>query len=271
MDLRPVGIFDSGLGGLTAVRELRRLLPAEDIVYFGDTARVPYGGRSVEELEGIAIDDTRFLLSHGVKAILVACGTVSSNCLGAVSRASRLPVTGVVVPAAREAVQATRSGRVGVLATMATARSGAFAREIAAMEPGIEVVTEGTGELVPLVESGRTSLGDGGVRAALERCLRPFAGGAVDTLILGCTHYPIISATIRSVMGSGVTLINSGLEAALGCREILRSENLLREAAEAPDYRYCVSDITEGFRQVTDLLLGQNLNGQVERVDIEKY
>ena len=261
MDLRPVGIFDSGLGGLTAVRELRRLLPAEDIVYFGDTARVPYGGRSVEELEGIAIDDTRFLLSHGVKAILVACGTVSSNCLGAVSRASRLPVTGVVVPAAREAVQATRSGRVGVLATVATARSGAFAREIAAMEPGIEVVTEGTGELVPLVESGRTSLGDGGVRAALERCLRPFAGGAVDTLILGCTHYPLLGEAIAGLLGPGVTLIDTG---AAGARELAC---LLREAGIACNARrigalelYASGDAEE-FERLASVFLGAPQRG----------
>ena len=255
MDLRPVGIFDSGLGGLTAVRELQKLLPAEDIVYFGDTKRVPYGGRSIAELEEIALDDTRFMLEHGVKAILVACGTVSSNCLGVVSRTARLPVTGVVVPAAREAVHATKSGRIGVLATIATARSGAFGREIAAMAPEMEVISEGTGELVPLVEAGRTSIDDPGVRAALERCLRPFENGAVDTLILGCTHYPLLAGAISELIGADVKLIDTG---AAGARELaclLREAGIECRARKIGSCELFASGDEAEFRRLADVFL----------------
>ena len=135
MDFRPVGIFDSGMGGLTSVRELRRLLPGEDIAYLGDTARVPYGGRSVEELRRIAESDVRFLRGRGVKAMLVACGTVSSNCLDYVQEKAGVPALGVVKPTAREAAEATENGRIGVLSTVATQRSGAFVRELKALEP----------------------------------------------------------------------------------------------------------------------------------------
>ena len=271
MDPRPIGVFDSGLGGLTAVRQLRRVLPGEDIVYFGDTGRVPYGSRARETIVQYARQDIRFLLSQNVKFIIAACGTVSSTFPS--EEAARLPVpyTGVVGAASRAAVNATRSGKIGIIGTAATIRSGSYAAVIRDMLPGVEITAQACPLFVPLVENGYAQNGSRATELIIADYLTPVRERGVDTLILGCTHYPIISATIRSVMGSGVTLINSGLEAALGCREILRSENLLREAAEAPDYRYCVSDITEGFRQVTDLLLGQNLNGQVERVDIEKY
>lgn len=268
MDLRPVGIFDSGMGGLTAVRELRSLLPSEDIVFLGDTARVPYGGRSVAELEEIALGNVRFLRSRGVKAILVACGTVSSNCMGLVSRSAGMPVSGVVVPAAREAVQSSESGRIGVLATIATARSGAFGREIAAMAPEAEVLTAGTGSLVPLVEAGRTSLDDAGVRAALEECLSPFMGGAVDTLILGCTHYPLLGGAIRELLGPGVTLIDSG---AAGAREtacLLREGGLDCRARRIGSCRLCTSGPTGKFESLAGLFLGVERPLNAEHVEL---
>lgn len=256
MDLRPVGIFDSGMGGLTAVRELRRLLPAEDIIYLGDTARVPYGGRSVAELEDIALSDVRFLLSRVVKAILVACGTVSSNCMGLVMGAAGVPASGVVVPAAREAVNCTRSGRIGVLATLATARSGAFEREIAAMAPDASVLSSGTAELVPLVEAGRTSLDDDGVRAALTGCLAPFTGGAVDTLILGCTHYPLLGAAIAGLLGPEVRLIDAG---AAGAREtacLLREGGLDCRARRIGGLSLCTTGAPGPFESLAALFLG---------------
>lgn len=270
MDNRPIGVFDSGLGGLTAVKELMRILPNERILYFGDTGRVPYGSRGRETIRRYAKQDMNFLLQHDVKAVLAACGTVSSTARD-IGEALPVPYLDVLRPTAQTAVQQTRNGRIGVIGTAATIASGSYRREIRQINPDIEVFEQACPLFVPLVENAFVSPQDEITRLVAQRYLAPIRERGVDTLILGCTHYPIISATIRSVMGSGVTLINSGLEAALGCHEILRSENLLREAAEAPDYRYCVSDITEGFRQVTDLLLGQNLNGQVERVDIEKY
>lgn len=268
MDLRPVGIFDSGVGGLTAVREFRKLLPAEDIVYLGDTARVPYGGRSVAELEGIALSDVRFLLSRGVKAILVACGTVSSNCMGLVMGSAGVPASGVVVPAAREAVNSSRSGRIGVLSTLATARSGAFEREIAAMAPDALVISSGTAELVPLVEAGRTSLDDSAVRAALDSCLAPFAGGAVDTLILGCTHYPLLGGAIAELLGGGVGLIDAG---AAGAREtacLLRESGLDCRARRIGSCSLCTTGPAAGFEPLAGLFLGAGRALRAEHVEL---
>ena len=172
MDYRPVGIFDSGMGGLTSVRVLRELLPGEDIAYLGDTARVPYGGRSVAELIEIAESDARFLRARAIKAMLVACGTVSSNCLDEVEQTAGVPVIGVVKPAAAEAAASTKNGRVGVLSTVATMRSGAFVRELKAIDPAIEPVASGSPRLVPLVEAGRADPSDPEVASAVEECLR---------------------------------------------------------------------------------------------------
>ncbi|MFR3289555.1 MAG: glutamate racemase [Lachnospiraceae bacterium] len=168
MDYRPVGIFDSGMGGLTAVRVLREMLPGEDIAYLGDTARVPYGGRSVEELRRIAESDARFLRAREIKAMLVACGTVSSNCLGEVEATAGVPVIGVVKPAAAEAAAATKNGKIGVLSTVATMRSGAFVRELLRLSPELEVTSSGSPLLVPLVEAGRADPEDAEVASAVE-------------------------------------------------------------------------------------------------------
>lgn len=210
MDYRPVGIFDSGMGGLTAVRVLRELLPGEDIAYLGDTARVPYGGRSVAELIEIARSDARFLRARAIKAMLVACGTVSSNCLDEVEKTAGVPVIGVVKPAAAEAAASTKNGRVGVLSTVATTRSGAFVRELKAIDSAIEPVASGSPLLVPLVEAGRSDPADPEVASAVEECLRDVRAAGVDTLILGCTHFPLLSEAIAAYMGEGVTLIDSG-------------------------------------------------------------
>lgn len=253
MDSRPVGIFDSGVGGLTAVRSLRALLPAEDIVFLADTARVPYGGRSAAELRGIAAGDTRFLNALGAKAVLAACGTVSSNCPETVLALAAGPACGVVAAAAREAVRVSRGGRIGVVATEATARAGAFEREILALAPGARVITQGTAELVPLVEAGRTDVNDAAVRGAVRRAAEPFRGEA-DTLILGCTHFPLLAEAFRLELPEA-ELVDSGAAGAKAMAELLRERGLLAPEGRRGGAEFFVSGSREGFARAAALFL----------------
>ena len=260
MDFRPVGIFDSGMGGLTAVRELRRLLPGEDIAYLGDTARVPYGGRSVEELRRIAESDVRFLSGRGIKAMLVACGTVSSNCLDYVQETAGVPAIGVVVPTAQEAAEATHNGKVGVLSTVATMRSGAFVRELHRIDGAIEAVASGSPKLVPLVEAGRADPSDPEVASAVEECLREVKAAGVDTLILGCTHYPLLAGAIGEYMGEGVRLIDSGAAGARALARLLGSEDL-RSPRQSFGRTACYASGDAGeFARVAELFLKQDFS-----------
>ena len=246
MNRRPVGVFDSGVGGLSAVRVLRRLLPHEDIVYFADTANVPYGGRSVDELRRLAGRATRRLMDEGVKAILVACGTVSSNCLEVVGKVSGLPHCGVVLPTARMAAEATRSGRVGVLSTEATARSGAFSRAISSLGPDIDVTEAGTG-----------------VREAVEASLAPLRGSGMDTLVLGCTHFPLLAGAIGEAAGPDVLLIDSGAAGAAECMRLLESGGLLSEAGG--ELRCFVSGDPERFGRDARMFLPGEARLSVEK------
>ena len=268
MDYRPVGIFDSGMGGLTAVRVLRELLPGEDIAYLGDTARVPYGGRSVAELIEIARSDARFLRARAIKAMLVACGTVSSNCLDEVEKTAGVPVIGVVKPAAAEAAASTKNGRVGVLSTVATTRSGAFVRELKAIDPAIEPVASGSPLLVPLVEAGRSDPADPEVASAVEECLRDVRAAGVDTLILGCTHFPLLSEAIAAYMGEGVTLIDSGAAGARALAALLE-KNSLRSPRRSFGRTACYAsgDPVE-FARVAELFLRRDMSNTVVKTAV---
>lgn len=270
MDNRPIGVFDSGLGGLTAVKELMRILPNERILYFGDTGRVPYGTRSRDTILRYSKQDMRFLLEHDVKAVLAACGTVSST---AKAEGDRLPVPYIDVlrPTARAAVAKTKNKKIGIIGTSATIASGSYRREILLIDPEIEVYEQACPLFVPLVENGFVTPQDEVTRLVAERYLAAIREKGVDTLILGCTHFPIISATIRSVMGRHVTLIDSGKEAALGCLEVLKAKDLLCSAEYEPEHQYFVSDDTQSFYHVAELFLGQSVRGKVERIDIENY
>ena len=209
MDNRPIGVFDSGLGGLSVVRELVSLLPREHIVYFGDTGRVPYGTRSRETIEKYAAQDGQFLLSKDVKMVIAACGTVSSV---AASVLDRLPVPsiGVVEAPAAAAVAATKNGRIGIIGTAATVRSGAFAKAIAAKSDTAQVFAVACPLFVPLVENGWIEPDNEVTLATARRYLEPLKAQGVDTLILGCTHFPLLAPIIAQVMGDGVTLIDTG-------------------------------------------------------------
>ena len=204
MDQRPIGVFDSGLGGLTAVHSLWRILPEEDLIYFGDTARVPYGGRSRETLLKYARQDIAFLRSFDLKAVLIACGTVTSTSLDTLRKENDLPVLGVVEPSCREALAVTNNKKIGMIATLASARSGAYERTLKGLDADVQVVSQPCPLFVPLVENGRFRQGDVVIETVAREYLTPLMEAGVDTLILGCTHYPLLKDIIGEICGPGV-------------------------------------------------------------------
>ena len=271
MDNRPIGVFDSGLGGLTAVRALRRALPEEDLIYFGDTARVPYGGRSRETLLHYARQDVRFLRTHDLKAILIACGTISTTALSALQTENDVPVVGVVEPACRRAVSVTRSGKVGLIATLASVRSGAYEAKIAELDHTVEVISHPCPLFVPLVENGRIHRGDIVVETVAREYLEPLQKAGVDTLILGCTHYPLLEEIIGNIMGPEVTLVSAGEESADELRRLLDAQDLRTGKTAPGDAEFCVSDRAEDFDRIASLFLQEELRHGARRIDIEQY
>lgn len=268
MDNRPIGVFDSGLGGLTAVKELEKALPAENIVYFGDTGRVPYGSRSREIVRAYAKQDMDFLMSKNVKAVLAACGTVSSTAAD-IGAALPVPYFDVVAPTAKAAAQATKNGRIGVIGTSATIHSDSYRKALLALDYKLQVFSQACPLFVHLVENAFISPQDEVTRLVAERYLSPLREMGVDTLILGCTHYPIIAPTISSVMGRNVTLINSGREAALALAARLREQELTCDGSSPRQASYFVTDAPESFAAVAELFLGHSVEGRTERITME--
>lgn len=270
MDNRAIGIFDSGLGGLTAVRELLHILPHEDVIYFGDTGRVPYGTRSRETILKYARQDMRFLLSKQVKMVIAACGTVSSV---AGQLGDDLPVlfTGVVEPTALAASLATQNRRVGVIGTTATIQSGSYRRALHRLDPSLHVVEQDCPLFVPLVENGFSDPHDPVPQLVAERYLQPLREQAVDTLILGCTHYPILREVIAKVMGRGVTLIDSGQETASFAAELLRSHNALCDRTGGGTHQFYVSDRVEGFSKAAGIFLGTDVEQNVQYINLDTF
>lgn len=266
----PIGVFDSGLGGLTAVRELRRILPGEDLVYFGDTGRVPYGTRGTDVIVRYAKQDVAFLLSQNVKFIMAACGTVSSTLPDAYTAALPVPYLGVVRAAAAAAVRATKTGRIGVLGTQATVRSGSYAAAVLSLLPAARITASACPLFVPLVENGYFGADNPVARLVAQDYLRDVRAAGVDTLILGCTHYPLLMPVIAALMGPDVTLIDPGRETALEARRLLGAAGLLREG-ESGTARYYVSDTTESFARLSRQFLGEYAGGPVERISVDGY
>lgn len=269
-DLRPIGVFDSGLGGLTVLRELERLLPNENIVYFGDTGRVPYGTKSNETIRSYALQDERFLLSQNVKYIVAACGTVSAV---AADTADSLPVgfMGVVENAVIDAVNTTENKKIGVIGTQATINNGAHKRLIEKLLPDSEVVTVGCPLFVPLVEDGWFSDEDPVVLGVCEKYLKPIIDSGCDTLILGCTHYPVLIDAIRKTVGEKVKLIDMGVSTAKAVKHELESRGLLNDSREPAVRKLYVSDKTAAFKTVANILLGDSIDDKdVSLVDISK-
>jgi len=265
MDRRAIGVFDSGLGGLTAAKVLEDTLPCENIIYFGDTANMPYGPRSRVELVELAAWNAEFLMKNDVKAILVACGTVSSNAMDELRRRFDVPFFGVIEPAVLSAAEATESGRVGVIATEASIRSGAYRRALLGLGKGLRVFDSACPSFVPLVESGHSSPRDSLVRSAVEEELRGLKKEGVDTLILGCTHYPLLGEAIAEYMGVDVHLISSGGEAALALGDYLHREGLLSDSREEGRRRWYTSGDEESFARNAQLFLGHSVKAEKAR------
>ena len=270
MDRRPLGVFDSGLGGLTAVRELHNILPSENMIYFGDTSRVPYGGRSNEILYRYARQDVHFLRSFDIKAILVACGTVSTTALPMLQKENDLPIVGVVEPACRRAAAKTRNKRVGLIATAASVHSGAYERTLHEIDPEIQVVGKACPLFVPLVENGRFRRGDVVIETVAREYLEPMKEQGLDTLILGCTHYPLLTEIIADVMGPDVELINVGQEAAWEMKRTLERMDLLSDAQQGETVLYA-SDRPDDFSALAGQFLQRELHGTVRSVNIDLY
>lgn len=267
MDNRKIGVFDSGIGGLTVVRELKRELPGESLVYFGDLARLPYGSKSKENIVAFSHQIIKFLMEQDVKAIIIACGTASSNALTEMQAAYDLPIMGVVEPGAREAVRSTQNKRIGVIATQATIRTGEYERRMKAEDASITVCSMACPLFVPLVEEGWFD--DPVTEAVTKRYLQSLKEQQVDTLILGCTHYPMLRQTIARQMGPEVKLVNPSLSAARELKEFLTATDRLsdREQGEACFY---VTDSTEHFEHLAIRILDTPMM-PVQKVSLEKY
>ena len=271
MDMRPIGVFDSGLGGLTAVRSLRQILPEEDLIYFGDTARVPYGGRSKETLLKYARQDVRFLRSFDLKAILIACGTVSTTSLDTLQAENDLPIVGVVEPTCRRALLVTKTKKVGIIATLASIRSGAYEAVLRRLDPEVEVIGKPCPLFVPLVENGRFRRGDVVIETVAREYLEPLKATGIDTLILGCTHYPLLTEVIADVMGPEVTLVSAGEESAFELKRLLKANGLRAEETRLGEAEFYVSDQPEDFERIASVFLQEDIRHVARRIDIDRY
>ena len=261
-----IGVFDSGMGGLTAVQELNRILPHENIIYFGDTARIPYGSRSKETILRYAEEDVAFLRQHKIKMIIAACGTVSSVAMDH-PIVTDMPFTGVIAPAIEAACAATRKKRIGIIGTPATIRSGSYIRALADTHPDIMMIPQACPLFVHLVENGYTDFHNPVTRLVAEEYLAPIRKENVDVLILGCTHYPVIADLIGDIMGPEVTLISAGAEAARDAKECLTAQGLLSDRTEKGKNTYYVSDSTEMFEENARYFLREEVHGDVFRSD----
>lgn len=262
MDSRPIGVFDSGMGGLTVVKELIKMLPNESIIYFGDTGRVPYGNRGKDTIISYVKQDINFLKSFDIKAIVVACGTASSVALPVVSGDYDIPLVGVVEPTANYAKTVTKNGKIGILGTAATVNSGVYQKLLSEYE----TFSAACPLFVPLVENGYAQSEAACLIA--QDYLTPLKQNGVDTIILGCTHYPLLAPVIKSIMGEGVTLINSGVPTARCIKAMLEKTDGLSD--KAAQQHYYVSDMTEEFTALAATFLGTQ-NPDIRKIDINKY
>lgn len=259
---RPIGIFDSGLGGLTVVKQIRRFLPNEDIVYFGDTARVPYGTKSKETVIRFSAENIKFLMKFGVKLIVVACNTSSSLALESLKKKFRLPILGVIKPGAEEAVRRSRNKKIAVIGTTATIKSNAYPREIKSIYPRSKIFAKNCPLFVPLVEEGWL---DGAVTGKVIKTYLGFLKGKnIDTLILGCTHYPLLRRPIGKFLGKDVHIVDSAAQIAKETKTALEKNNLLSDKKKGK-IKFFVSDEPERFKKVGRRFLGSEIKS-VKRI-----
>ena len=260
---QPIGVFDSGIGGLTVVKALVEDLPFESIVYFGDTARVPYGTKSKSTIVKFSLENVEFLLRFGVKCIVIACNTSSSWALPTLRKYFKVPIIGVIRPGALAAVRQTTTKRIGVIGTTATIHSRAYEMAIHRIDPTVKVFSQSCPLFVPLVEEGR--LNGSVCRTVATDYLEGLTRERIDTLILGCTHYPLLASTIRHVLGPKVALVDSAKQTAIEVRGVLMATDLLGERRNRPRYRFFVTDEPHHFTDLGHRFLGRII-GSVERV-----
>jgi len=266
-DNRPIGVFDSGLGGLTVVRELIKVMPFERFIYFGDTGRVPYGTRSSDTIYKYTKQDESFLLSKNVKMIVAACGTVSSVA-SHTGDLLPIPFVEVVSHAAKRAVEVTKNRRIGVIATPATIESNSYKKHIHTLMPDAEVYQNACPLFVPLVEAGWTDRYDIVTIETAKRYLSPLISAGVDVLIMGCTHYPVITDIIRDIMGDEVILINTGEYTAKATKALLEASDMETDRCVLGSREYYVSDRTDAFSKTASILMGTDFTGNVTEIDI---
>lgn len=263
---KPVGVFDSGIGGLTVVKRISSYLPVEDLVYFGDTARVPYGSKSNSTVIEYSLQDAKFLLQKNVKAIVVACNTASSIALDEIKSTFNVPVIGMIEPGAELALNSTRNKRIGVIGTRATISNQAYSKEIRKLDSSVEVFEKACPLFVPLAEEGWVNH-----RATYEIAevyLKELRELNIDTLVLGCTHYPILADVIQEIIGMDVKLIDSGIAAAEAIKKELDRHYLNTNKFSMGNHSYYVSDIPSKFKEVAELFLGREVSN-INKVDLE--
>jgi glutamate racemase len=288
---KPIGVFDSGIGGLTVVSEIIKRLPNEDIVYFGDTARVPYGTKSPEIIRQFALEISLFLINQNVKMIVVACNTVSSVALDDISKKFDLPLVGgkyydgekareymviseklsvplvgVIKPGVRGALQVTKNKKIGVIGTKVTISSEAYTKALKSIDNNLEIFSQACPLFVPLVEEGW--MDKNATFLIAEEYLSELKSVGVDTLILGCTHYPLLKLTLSKIMGEHTRLVDSAFETAVEVEKILKENNLINSENKNPNYKFFVSDIPYKFREIGERFLGRELTN-VARIDVE--
>ena len=267
----PIGVFDSGVGGLTVAREIMRQIPNERIVYFGDTARVPYGSKSKDIITKYSRQIIRFLLTENVKAIVIACNTASAFALDTMQKEFDIPIIGVLKPGAKVAAKTTVNGRIGLIGTEGTIHSGMYAQFIKSIRPDVEVIGKPCPLFVPLVEEGM--LHDTITDQVAERYLSTLKDKNIDTLIMGCTHYPLLRSTIRRVMGESVNLVNPAYETAIELKKLLENKNLANVCdVDSPSsmYRFYVSDAAEKFKAFANSILPFDIT-MTKQINIEQY
>jgi len=261
----PLGVFDSGIGGLTVARALFEKLPRESVIYFGDTARVPYGPKSPDTVRRYSGEILAYLLRRGVKAVVVACNTSTAHALADLQAHAPVPVVGVIEPGARAAVRASRSGKIGVIGTAGTVASGAYERAITALRGDAQVVSQACPLFVPLVEEGWFE--HPATELIARDYLEPLRRAGVDVVVLGCTHYPLLKPLLGRVLGAGVTLIDSADETAESVQRELAEHHLTAGGQGSPEHRFVVSDDEPHFRKVGARFLGEQIQ-QVEVVPL---
>jgi len=257
---RAIGVFDSGIGGLTVLKELVAALPAEDFIYLGDTARLPYGTKSNEVIIRYSRENTEFLLAKGIKLLVVACNTASAVALGEIGRDTIVPVIGVIEPGARAAIAASRSGKIGVIGTEATIASGAYTRAIQQLRPGVEIYTRACPLLVPLIEEGWTD--NEIAERTVAHYLESLKASGIDTLLLGCTHYPLMRDLFRRVLGPGVRIVDSATATPAAVAERLADRRMAR-TREMGSQSFFVTETPDRFVKVGRRFLGPQVESAV--------